>query len=74
MHYRLRTLLILMAIGPPIVAVFWTNRSEIPANRLIWMGPVALVGAAVALLLGVIASFAVEAMASASRWLSRGKR
>ena len=29
LHYSLRTLLILLAIGPPLVALAWWNRSEL---------------------------------------------
>jgi hypothetical protein len=36
MRYRLRTLLILLAVGPPIVAMLWTDSSL--AVALGWLG------------------------------------
>jgi amino acid transporter len=33
MHYSLRTLLILLALGPPLLATAWTNREYLAENR-----------------------------------------
>src|SRR5690348_2645038 len=32
MQYRLRTLVILTAVGPPIIAVLWWMRSQVPPS------------------------------------------
>ena len=59
MRYRLRTLLILMALGPPVLAGVWTG--GLPLLVVLWGGLIACLGVLfVAMVLASIGTADVE--------------
>ena len=66
MRYRLRTLLILLAIAPPVIAAAWLYRYYWP-----WPLVMAAIGAAVALPLGYVLAFALNTAIEISRYFQR---
>ena len=74
-RYRLRTLLIVLALGPPLFAWAWKERSDLKAMAASGLDtlPIAVVVGILAILAsGVAAALTVETIAVISKFHRRG--